>query len=283
MKMRTVGQTRIARPSVDGAGVHLRRVFWRKNTFDMDPFLLLDLFDSTNPDDYTAGFPLHPHRGIETFTYLIEGEVLHKDSMGNKGRIGPLEYQWMSAGSGILHEEMPQPSPRMLGFQLWINLPQRDKRSEPSYLHMTGESLPVVQEDGYYVRVLSGRYRNAEQGEEPKHIPVNIYDIDIQPGRTALLPVETGENAFLAVLQGSAQVGDTPLEDKAAATLVDGDTVEIKAGPDGARIAFFAGVPLEEPIAWGGSIVMNTEEELNTAYRDLENGTFIKHSIQIED
>lgn len=261
----------------DGAGVNLVRVLGHGDVKDFDPFLMLDSFDSTNPDDYTAGFPMHPHRGIETITYLIQGEIEHEDSLGNKDTIHAGEAQWMTAGSGILHQEMPQASERMLGFQLWLNLSADKKMTDPAYLSIEEGDIGLVDIDGARIRVLSGAYRNAK-GVTPHYIPATIYDIAIEKSRTVDIPTIPGETAFVFLIEGDAIIDDRRIASKTAVLFGEGDHIVVKA-PDEreVRAIFYSGKPLHEPISWGGPIVMNTKEELNFAYEELRRGTFIKH------
>ena len=281
MKTRKIGQRRKSMFTEDGAGVSLHRVFYRKDTLDIDPFLLLDTFDSRNPDDYTKGFPMHPHRGIQTFTYMIEGEVEHADSLGNKGTIYSGDYQWMNSGSGIIHEEMPKTVPYMLGFQLWINLPREHKMMHPSYMDGKKEDTPIVEnkDKGYTVRVLTGEFEGSSKTGFADFVETEVFDIDLQPGKTITIPIDPEYNAFVSTLLGDITIEGEYLEEKSAATLVDGDEIQITAGENGARIMFFAGRPLNEPVVFGGPFVMNTREEIEEARRELSEGTFIKHRI----
>lgn len=263
--------------AIDGAGVHLVRVLGNRDVTDFDPFLMLDSFDSTNPDDYTAGFPMHPHRGIETITYLIKGEIAHEDSLGNKDTIRAGEAQWMTAGSGILHQEMPQASERMLGFQLWLNLPADRKMTEPAYLSIEEADIALQDIDGARIRVLSGAYGDAK-GVTPHYIPATIYDITIEKGSDMSVPVTPGETAFVFLIEGDAIIDDRRVASKTAVLFGEGDRIAVKAPTErGVRVIFCSGKPLREPIAWGGPIVMNTKEELNRAFEELQRGTFIKH------
>ncbi len=262
-------------PAVDGAGVRLVRVLGYHDVYDFDPFLMLDSFDSQNPDDYVRGFPMHPHRGIETITYLIEGKIEHQDSLGNKGVILSGQSQWMTAGRGILHQEMPKPSERMLGFQLWLNLPKAEKLCEPAYFEIAEEMIPVVKTEGIEVRVIAGSYGGAV-GPRPRHIQATLLDISLEEGATLTLDTKPEETVFAFVILGSAFAGGQPLEEKTAVLFGPGDTAEVTASEhQDARVIFFCGKPVKEPIAWGGPIVMNTEEELNQAFRELREGTFI--------
>jgi redox-sensitive bicupin YhaK (pirin superfamily) len=276
MKLREIQKTVRGQRAVDGAGVRLVRVLSNADVYDFDPFLMLDSFDSTNPSDYTAGFPWHPHRGIETITYLISGRIEHMDSLGNKGVIASGESQWMTAGSGILHQEMPQAADRMLGFQLWLNLPRKEKMAEPAYLSITPKDIPVVTSGKSTIRVLSGRYGDAS-GVLPRHIPASIFDVSLPRGESLTLPTKPEENVFVFLIEGDAIVNATLIPEKTAVLFGGGDSVSFSAAPErDLRIIFFSGKALHEPIAWGGPIVMNTREELDQAFDELRRGTFIQ-------
>lgn len=276
MIKREVTRTVRGKRTVDGAGVRLTRVLSGGDVYDFDPFLMLDSFDSADPADYVAGFPTHPHRGIETITYLIDGRIEHEDSLGNGGTILPGESQWMTAGSGILHQEMPKPSKRMLGFQLWLNLPRAEKIADPAYLAITNEMIPTVQAEGAEVRVISGAFDGA-QGVRPKHIPATILDIALAPGARLHVPTAADETAFCFAILGGANACGTELSEKTAALFGAGDYVELEApARESARVILCAGRPLGESIAWGGPIVMNTEAELRLAFDELRRGVFIK-------
>lgn len=279
MKLRTVVQTIRGQSTFDGAGVRLVRIIGRRNVRDFDPFLMLDSFDSTDPADYLPGFPTHPHRGIETITYLFSGRIAHEDSLGNKGLIRPGEGQWMTAGSGILHQEMPKASERMLGFQLWLNLPRSEKMAKPQYTNITTDKIPIVSEDGVEVRVLSGRY-NGVSGITPRHIPATILDIHATNGSSFEARVPENETAFVFFIEGGGVIGEDIIEPRSAALLGGGDTVRVSALPEKCvRLALFSAKPLGEPVAWGGPIVMNTQDELETAFLELREGTFIKNEL----
>ena len=276
MKLREIQKTVRGQRAVDGAGVRLVRVLGNADVYDFDPFLMLDSFDSTNPSDYTAGFPWHPHRGIETITYLISGRIEHMDSLGNKGVISSGESQWMTAGSGILHQEMPQVADRMLGFQLWLNLPRKEKMAEPAYLSITPKDIPLITSGKAAIRVLSGKYGDAN-GVFPRHIPASIFDISLPRGESLTLPTKPEENVFVFLIEGDAVVNATLISEKTAVLFGGGDSVSFSAAPErDLRIIFFSGKALHEPIAWGGPIVMNTREELDQAFDELRRGTFIK-------
>ena len=262
--------------TIDGAGVHLVRVLDQNTVTDFDPFLMLDSFDSENPNDYLAGFPFHPHRGIETITYLIEGEMNHKDSLGNRGKIRAHESQWMTAGSGIMHEEMPQKSDRMLGFQLWINLPQQDKMTEPAYNTLEERDIPRLDAENATIRLLSGNYHYEKQGFKPKYVQADIWDIDLKPNKIWMTDTIHENTVFVFLMEGSLAINDEVIPNKTAVLFDEGDQIEVQAGKNGARFAYFSAPRLEEPVAWGGPIVMNTRKELAQAFEELESGTFIK-------
>ncbi|NLY20303.1 MAG: pirin family protein [Tissierellia bacterium] len=262
--------------AIDGEGVHLVRVLGPDTIDDFDPFLMLDSFDSTNPSDYTKGFPMHPHRGIETVTYLVKGEIDHRDSLGNRGKITDGESQWMTAGSGILHEEMPRPSERMLGYQLWINLPKVDKMTEPNYFDINDSVYAIHSEDDFTVKVLSGKYDDTV-GAEVKYIQATIYDINLNPNVELEIPTKSGENVFVFLLEGDGIIDGIKYDEKSAILFGNGDSIKISSTENKKlNFGFFSAPRLNERVAWGGPIVMNTRDELNQAFRDLENGTFIK-------
>lgn len=276
LQEREVEKTVQGRAAVDGAGVRLTRVLAHNEVKEFDPFLMLDSFDSTDPEDYLKGFPTHPHRGIETITYLIEGEIEHQDSLGNKGVITSGSSQWMTAGSGILHQEMPQKSRRMLGFQLWLNMRSTEKMAEPKYFDITPDKIPVVRQEGSTVRIVAGAYKDVK-GVTPHHLKAAIYDVELLPDSMLTLPARSGETAFLFVIEGALRSTKTAIEEKCAALFGDGDCVTVVAQNRGARFAFFCAPALQEPVAWGGPIVMNTQQELKEAFSELQNGTFIRH------
>lgn len=260
----------------DGAGVSLVRVLSTRDVEDYDPFLMMDSFDSTDPEDYYRGFPMHPHRGIETITYLIHGEIDHEDSLGNKGTILDGDAQWMTAGSGIMHQEMPQEAERMLGLQIWLNLPRSEKMTSPKYFDIKKEDVPVVEKEDYTVRVISGEFEGA-QGAKPHHIQASIYDIALKDGKEIEIPSSADESAFAFTILGEAEINNEEIKEKTAVLFRrDGDRIHIKAHNGDTRVIYFQAPALREPIAWGGPIVMNTNEELNLAFQELKAGTFIK-------
>jgi quercetin 2,3-dioxygenase len=303
MSIRPVKQVLQARPTVEGAGVKLRRAFGFGATTEFDPFLLLDDFRNERPDDYLAGFPWHPHRGIETITYVLAGTVAHGDSLGNRGHLGAGDVQWMTAGSGILHQEMPtgDAQGRMHGFQLWANLPASQKMIAPRYQDITARDIPeVTDDDGTQVRVICGSFWGATGPVEGVAADPRYLDISVAPGRRKRFAVETSRHAFAYVFAGSGTFRDAsdprpvlterieaagepavpPTYEAGNRSLVlfdRGDEVTVQAGDEGIRFLLVSGRPIEEPVAWYGPIVMNTEEQLRTAYAELRNGTFIKH------
>lgn len=278
---RTVNKTVKGRRTVDGAGVHLVRVIGYNDVKSFDPFLMLDAFDSNDPEDYMAGFPYHPHRGIETVTYLISGNIEHQDSLGNKGEITDGACQWMTAGSGIMHQEMPTATPHLLGLQLWINLPAKDKMVTPKYRNLTMHNIPAVKEDGATIRVVSGNYKEQRGAMEGDYVKATYLDVELAPGQHWHVLTEPMNTAFFYIIKGSLTVKvSDELQAKQAVLLNHGDIVNFTAGTEGARFIFLEGAPLGEQIAWGGPIVMNTEVELRRAFFELENGDFIKEDTK---
>ncbi|WP_019851087.1 pirin family protein [Desulfitobacterium sp. PCE1] len=278
MKKRDIKKMVRGQRETDGAGVRLIRVLGSRDVEDFDPFLMLDSFDSTDPLDYIAGFPTHPHRGMETITYLISGEIEHEDSLGNKDTIHAGESQWMTAGSGIMHQEMPREAGRMLGLQLWLNLPRGEKMAPPAYLSITQDMMGKVQKDGAEIRVLSGRFGEAV-GVTPNHIPASIYDVSLAKGGEIEIPTNLEETVFIFLIEGDASINGESVLSKTALLFGEGDYISVSAPPESElRFIFFSAKPLREPIAWGGPIVMNTREELEHAFVELRNGSFIKHN-----
>lgn len=271
--------------TVDGAGVSLVRVLGYHDAKDIDPFLMLDAFDSTNPADYTKGFPWHPHRGIETITYLIAGDIEHGDSLGNQGSILDGDCQWMTAGSGIIHQEMPKASPRMLGAQVWLNLPASAKMTDPSYGDIRQSDIPVISEAGATVHVVAGHYQGKPGAFQGKYVPATYLDVELAAGSEWSFQNDPDNTLLIYIFEGqaifdSAQSVDTSsdlVDARQALLFGPGDTFWAKAGKNGIRFILLSGKPLKEPIAWGGPIVMNTREELNLAFQELDKGTFIKH------
>ncbi len=299
MSIRPVRQIVEAAPTLEGAGVKLHRAFGFGNTEDFDPFLLFDDFRNENPADFLAGFPWHPHRGIETITYVLAGEVTHGDSLGNAGTLGAGDVQWMTAGSGILHQEMPKGDSqgRMHGFQLWANLPSSLKMTRPRYQDVQAKDIPeVTDDDGTSVRVVCGDFWGRRGPVDGIAADPRYLDVRIPPLTRKVLPVETTRHAFAYVFEGSGTFRDASqpqgvLTERGGAedglardragnrslVLFDrGNEVVVEAGETGMRFLLVSGRPIEEPVAWYGPIVMNTREELRQAYTELQNGTFIK-------
>jgi redox-sensitive bicupin YhaK (pirin superfamily) len=301
MSIRPVKRIVQSTPTMEGAGVKLHRAFGFGETGEFDPFLLLDDFRNDRPDDYRAGFPWHPHRGIETITYVLAGTVDHGDSLGNQGTLGAGDVQWMTAGSGILHQEMPKGDPRgrMHGFQLWANLPSSLKMTAPRYQDIPAkEILEVLDDDGTRVRVICGDFRGKRGPVDGTAAEPRYLDISVPAGRRKSLPVETTRHAFAYVFEGSGMFsgtsqpfgvlteketpsGETLIRERAgnrSLVLFDsGDEVTVQAGDEGIRFLLVSGKPIEEPVAWYGPIVMNTKAELQQAVTELRDGTFIKH------
>ncbi len=277
-KIKNVHRIVTGNNQIDGAGVHLVRVLGPGTTKEFDPFLMLDAFDSRNPADYVKGFPWHPHRGIETVTYLIAGDIEHGDSLGNKGHILDGGCQWMTAGSGIIHQEMPQASPRMLGLQLWVNLPKSDKMVPPQYRDLTAAMIPKVRETSGTVGVIAGTYGKNKGATQGDYVPTLLLDVALKADAIWHLPVDPQATLFIYVVEGSGQFGDPSkrVESHRAVLFGEGDEFQVQAGAEGMRFVLFAGKPLHEPIAWGGPIVMNTQEELDQAFAEIDQGTFIR-------
>ena len=274
MKRKILNRTQGFRTK-DGAGVSLVRVLSCNTTKEYDPILMLDSFDSVDPDDYIKGFPMHPHRGIETITYLREGTMTHKDSMGNEDTITDNEVQWMTAGSGIMHEEMPKPSKRMLGVQLWLNLLSKDKMVRPHYQSLRGDDLKIVEEDFAKIKVISGEYKGTK-GYAPKYLPLDFYEIEIKKNEEFTIDTKDNQQVILFTLIGDIEVEGEVVSEKTAVTTTDGDKLTIKAKDEDVIVLFLQSIPTNEDIAWAGPIVMNTNEDLRQASLDLRNGTFIK-------
>jgi quercetin 2,3-dioxygenase len=286
MSLRPVKNLMKSKPTMEGAGVHLRRAFGFGDTSEYDPFLLLDDFRSDNPAHYLAGFPWHPHRGIETITYVLAGSVEHGDSMGNKGVIGPGDVQWMTAGSGIIHQEMPKGDPdgRMYGFQLWANLPAFLKMTAPRYQEIKAADMPLIQQDGgVAVKVVCGSFEGIQGPVEGIAADPTYLDVFLPPGTTKALPVPKERNAFAYIFSGdgdfcnsSDPVSFQHVENFTLALFDAGDEIMAQAGKNGMRFLLASGKPLKEPVAWRGPIVMNTQAELMQAFEELDQGTFLK-------
>jgi hypothetical protein len=299
MSIRPVKRIVQALPTIEGAGVRLHRAFGFENTEDFDPFLLFDDFRNDRPAAYQAGFPWHPHRGIETITYVLAGSVNHTDSLGNHGVLGAGDVQWMTAGRGILHQEMPEGDPvgRMHGFQLWANLPSSLKMTEPRYQEVSTPDVPeVTDDDGVKVRIICGNFWGRKGPVDGVAADPRYLDVWIPAGQRKVLPVEVTRHAFAYVFEGSGNFRDASdprevLTESVTSTGIGGrnesgnrsmvlfdrgDEVVVQAGDEGVRFLLVSGKPLEEPVAWRGPIVMNTQEELRKAYAELRDGTFIR-------
>jgi redox-sensitive bicupin YhaK (pirin superfamily) len=299
MITRKIHKVSRSKPTLEGAGVHLQRAFGFGDTHTTDPFLLLDDFRNDDPRQYAPGFPWHPHRGIETITYVLRGKVAHEDSMGNRGAITAGDVQWMTAGSGILHQEMPEGDPdgRMHGFQLWANLPRSNKMMAPRYQDVKSDQIPVVSlEGGVTVRVICGEVRGVRGPVENIVIDPQYLDITV-PAKTGFtFPTPAGHTVFAYVIDGRAVFCDEQdpfayeregsnyfdtkhdprLDDRTLVVFEDGEQVQVKTDDSPVRFLFISGRPIREPVAWYGPIVMNTEAELRQAFDELEKGTFIK-------
>ncbi len=260
--------------------MHLRRGFGFGNTADFDPFLLFDDFRNDVPAEYLAGFPWHPHRGIETITYVLAGTVEHGDSMGNRGAIAAGDVQWMTAGSGIIHQEMPKgdAAGRMHGFQLWANLPSSLKMTKPHYQEVKSADIPeITDDDGTKVRVVCGSFWGKSGPVDGIAADPIYLDVSVPPGRSRTLPVETARHVFAYVFAGSGKFANAADMDNRSLVLFDnGDELSVQAGDEGVRFLLVSGKPIEEPVAWHGPIVMNTQDELRQAFEELERGTFLK-------
>ena len=308
MSIRPVKSVRATKATLEGAGVRLQRAFGFGDTTEFDPFLLFDDFRNDNPDDFLAGFPWHPHRGIETITYVLAGSVEHGDSLGNRGSLGAGDVQWMTAGSGIMHQEMPQGDAqgRMHGFQLWANLPSSLKMTHPRYQDIGAGDIPeIVDDDGTTVRVVCGEFWGKRGPVEGVAADPRYLDVFVPPRTRKRLAVESSRHAFAYVFAGSGTFRDasdprpvkneigpstplgpgpsTPLgpgpSDVANRSLIlfdSGDEITVEAGDQGIRFLLISGKPIEEPVAWYGPIVMNTKAELQQAMSDLRDGSFIK-------
>ena len=299
MSIRAVKRIQQSQPTLEGAGVHLRRAFGFGDTGETDPFLLFDDFRNERPADYIKGFPWHPHRGIETITYVLTGTVMHGDSLGNAGTLGAGDIQWMTAGRGILHQEMPQgdPAGRMHGFQLWANLPSSLKMTTPRYQDIAAPDVPeVTDDDGTRVRVVCGSFWGRRGPVEGVAADPSYVDISVPPGKRRTFEVDARRNAFAYVFEGSGTFRDAseprgvltdtpgpvenivrePAGDRSLVLFDSGDEIVVQAGEHGIRFLLVSGKPIQEPVAWYGPIVMNTRDELRQAVEDLERGTFIR-------
>ena len=300
MSIRPVKRITQSTPTMEGAGVRLRRAFGFGDTSDFDPFLMMDDFRNERPSDYSAGFPWHPHRGIETVTYVLAGTVDHADSMGNQGAIASGDVQWMTAGSGIMHQEMPSGDPqgRMHGFQLWANLPANLKMTRPRYQDVPSTAVPeVVDDDGARVRVICGEFWGQRGPVDGVAADPRYLDVSVPAGKRKRLKVEDFRQAFAYIFEGSASFADASqpfgvlreaevggeeilvrdsVGNRSLVVFGPGDEISVQAGDEGVRFLLVSGRPLREPIAWHGPIVMNTQDEIRQALTDLRTGAFIK-------
>ncbi|MBN1997578.1 pirin family protein [candidate division KSB1 bacterium] len=289
-KIRKIKSVFKAQPVREGAGVNLKRVFGYYQVPQLDPFLLMDDFHSLNPQDYIAGFPWHPHRGIETISYILHGQVEHGDSLGNKGVITAGDVQWMTAGNGIIHQEMPKGDKNKLlwGFQVWANLPAKQKMKTPRYQEIRKNQIPVLKQDsGVVIKILCGRFNDITGPVQDIVTDPDMFDISIPPKTLFVHPTKPEHTVFVYIYQGAAQfpvltdAGNT-LNNKSicaenAVLFSPGHAIKTQAGENGAHMLLLAGNPINEPVAWAGPIVMNTKEEIRTAFEELEQKIFIKH------
>jgi redox-sensitive bicupin YhaK (pirin superfamily) len=272
-KVQTILERQI---TFEGAGVKLKRVLGNDKNSTLDPFLLLDHFGSDNPKDYIKGFPWHPHRGMETVTYMWAGEVEHGDSIGNKGVIKSGDVQWMTAGSGIIHQEMPQKYDGLMqGFQLWVNLPAKKKMIDPKYRGIVKEQIPMVQKDGIKIKVIAGKVDGTRGPVRDLAIYIEYFDVEIASGKTFEQATAKDNTVFAYVVEGAVEVQGKTITQGQCVVFGEGDFAKILS-KKGSRFLFVSGEPLNEPVAWRGPIVMNTEDELETAFEELDAGTFIK-------
>ncbi len=277
-EVRTIKKIFPGEKVVEGAGVNLRRIFGYHDVPELDPFLLLDFFNSKDPEDYIKGFPWHPHRGIETVTYLIKGEIEHGDSLGNEGVIYGGDCQWMTAGNGIIHQEMPKESPYILGVQLWINLSEDNKMVEPRYEDITSKDIPEIEEDDGIVRVIAGKYKDIEGPGRGTSLEPVFIDVNVEKNKSFIYETDPDATVFALVVQGEGNFNKEIEETYSIGTGIlynSGEKIQVKASEEGVRFLLLSGKPIKEPVAWGGPIVMNTKEELRTAFKQLDEGTFI--------
>ena len=277
--MRIIEEQIQGQQTFDGAGVDLTRVLSQQTVYDFDPILMLDAFDSTDPESYKAGFPEHPHRGIEAISYVISGEMHHKDSLGNEDTLHDGDLQWMTAGSGVKHSERFGSCERLLGVQVWLNLPQADKMCDPVYHHIAADAIPVVNGEGTSVRVLAGRYGDAA-GFQGAHLPLDYFDVSLEPGAALEIPTDPERMTMVFTLVGDALIDGTTVAAKTAARLSQGEALALAAPADAAaRLLVLSAPALEEPIVWHGPIVMNSLADIAKASAELRNDKFLKADI----
>ncbi len=265
------------KPTIEGAGVKLFRLFGFSEIPQFDPFLMFDHFGSQNPEDYIKGFPWHPHRGIETVTYVLNGEVEHADSLGNKGTIKSGDVQWMTAGSGIIHQEMPKKSIHgMDGFQLWINLPRKKKMINPKYRDIKSSEIPVLESNDFSLKLISGTFKEVIGPVSDLAVDIDYFDIELKPNKKIQLALKKNHTTFIYLIKGTALIDDIIIQEGNCVLFLRGDIAEIIA-KDKLHFLFISGKKLNEPISWGGPIVMNSNEELQKAFEEFNNGSFVKH------
>ncbi len=277
MSVREISKVVTGSNQTDGAGVKLVRVLGYANVWDFDPFLMLDAFDSDNPEDYIKGFPWHPHRGIETITYLLQGEIEHGDSMGNQGVIRDGCCQWMTAGKAIMHQEMPKPSDRMLGVQVWLNLPKKHKMTSPQYRDLKAETIPRVEEEGGRIGIIAGSYKEHSGATAGDYVKATFLDVELTEAFTWEWETNPEDTVFVYIVSGEGYFGGIEkqmLPARRAILFKKGEELVVTAGKHPLRMFVFAAKPLHEPIAWGGPIVMNTSDELDQAFKEIRQGTF---------
>lgn len=270
----------IGHGTVDGAGVSLVRVLGSETVREFDPILMLDSFDSEDPADYTAGFPLHPHRGIETISYVYRGKMRHKDTLGNEDTVSDGEVQWMNSGSGILHEEQIPAADCLLGVQLWLNLPAAEKMSSPTYRALHAEDIPEVEIEGGRVRVLSGSFGEVT-GHVSGHLPFTYLDVHLKDGAALEIPTAPDDSFMAFTLKGDARIDGALVREKTAVKLTDGDSLVLEGVGEGSQVLVMGSRALNEPVAWAGPIVMNSQAELREAFDELDRGEFIKEGLTI--
>lgn len=278
MKMRKVKEIIKSKRAIEGAGVLLNRLFAQGEVPKFDPFLLLDDFGSHDVNDYIKGFPWHPHRGIETITYMKSGEVEHQDSLGNKGVIKEGDVQWMTAGSGIIHQEMPQVAKDSLrGFQLWVNLPKNKKLTQPTYRGIQKNEIPKVAKDDVSVSIISGEFENTVGSAHNLNVDVRYFDVEVAKSGTFAYSLPLHFTAFVYVYEGSIEIGESDVVESGCVALTsEGDSLKITGKDEKAQFIMVAGEPIGESVAWGGPIVMNSDAEVRQAFFEYQNGTFIK-------
>jgi redox-sensitive bicupin YhaK (pirin superfamily) len=273
MTLRKIQQVIQGQPASDGAGVKLIRSLGSADHLRLDPFLMLDAFSSENPDDYVAGFPSHPHRGFETVTYLLDGHMLHEDHLGNRGNLKSGAVQWMTAGRGIIHSEMPQQeNGRMRGFQLWINLPAKEKMKPAGYRDIQPDEIPAVSFSDGRIKIVAGTYEGTKGPVQGGSTDPVYWDVQLNPGKTFSAGIAETHSVYVYPFEGSVEISDRVLKTHQGGALGSGDSVEVKAGSDGARFLLLAAKPIKEPVVQYGPFVMNTRQEIEQAIRDYQNG-----------